>query len=87
MDDVIEQLAGQRGRFFHACNGRCIVEQYAIVMYGVWDDAGVGVGREEGGWIVVVVGMVFIIPAVVQIMVDRMLYRLSWQGRIWNHGI
>lgn len=55
-------------------------------MYGVWDDASVGVGWKEGVWVIVDVIIVFLIPSVVTIIIVGM-YQLSWQGRIWTHGI
>ena len=59
-------------------------------MYGVWDDASVGVGWKEGCWVVVVViimiFVVFVIPTVVTMIVLGM-YQLSWQGRVGMHGI
>ncbi len=54
-------------------------------MYGVWDDASVGVGWKEGVWVIVVV-VVYIIPTVVAIIIVGM-YQLSWQGRIRTHEI
>ena len=45
-------------------------------MYGVWDDASVGVGWKEGVWVIVVV-VVYIIPTVVAIIIVGM-YQLSW---------
>lgn len=53
MGNVIEQLSCQGGSIFHTCYGSSVVNENGIVMIGVWDNTGMSVGWEEGGWIAI----------------------------------
>ena len=53
------------------------MEEYPIMMYGVGDDAAVGVGWEEGCRIVDIIGTTVVVG----------MDQLGWQCRIWPYGI